>query len=192
MKNFHFLNTLPAEGHDRFRRIHNTTGGTTGSGNPIDRTVAMPQSSVANLELGKFALKKVLLIVAVVFATVLLVTFVRAAGEWQQIGQTEAGDKVSVSSVRILRNQQRSALVRVEYKEPAHLPQGGPFTELRARVRFDCSSGSAVPTAEWLYTRDQSGHFVVSKKANHDELFGKAPEGGFADLVRDNVCSPRK
>ena len=32
----------------------------------------------------------------------LLVTFVRAAGEWQTIGQTEAGDKVSVSSVRVL------------------------------------------------------------------------------------------
>jgi hypothetical protein len=82
--------------------------------------------------------------------------------------------------------------VRVEYKEPAHFPQGGPFIELRARVRFDCSSGSAVPTTEWLYTRDRSGHFVVSKKANHDELFGKAPEGGFADLVRDNVCNQTK
>jgi hypothetical protein len=145
------------------------------------------------LVLGKFALKKALvIIVAVVFATVLLVTFVRAAGEWQQIGQTEAGDKISISAVRILRNHQRSALVRVEYKEPAHLPQGGPFIELRARVHFDCSSGSAVPTTEWLYTRDHSGHFVVSKKANHDELFGKAPEGGFADLVRDNVCSQTK
>ena len=152
----------------------------------------MLQSSVANWRLGKFALKKALLIVAVVFVTVLLVTFVRAAGEWQEIGQTEAVDKVSVSSVRVLRNHQRSALVRVEYKEPAHFPQGGPFIELRARVRFDCSSGSAVPTTEWLYTRDHSGHFVVSKKANHDELFGKAPEGGFADLVRVNVCNQTK
>ena len=152
----------------------------------------MLQSSVAKLVLGKFALKKLLLIVAVVFATVLLVTFVRAAGEWQKIGQTEAGDKVSVSAVRILRNHQRSALVRVEYKEPAHLPQGGPFNELRARVRFDCSNGSALPSTEWLYTRDHSGHSVVSKKANHDELFGKAAEGGFADLVRDNVCSQAK
>ena len=137
-------------------------------------------------------MKKALLIVVVVFAAAVLVTFVRAAGEWQQIGQTEAGDKVSVSSIRVLRNHQRSALVRVEYKEPAQLPQGGTFIELRARVRFDCSSGSAIPTTEWLYTRDHSGHFVVSKKANHDEQFGKAPEGGFADLVRDNVCSPRK
>jgi len=142
--------------------------------------------------LGKFALKKALLIVAVVFAIALLVTFVRAAGEWQEIGHTEAGDRVSVSSVRVLRNHQRSALVRVEFKEPAQLPQGGPFIELRARVRFDCTSGSAVPTTEWLYTRDHSGHFVVSKKANHDEQFGKAPEGGFVDLVRDSVCSQTK
>ena len=94
--------------------------------------------------LGKFALKKALLILAVAFATVLLVTFVRAAGEWQQIGQTEAGDKVSVSSVRVLRKNQRSALVRVEYKDPAHLPQGGPFVELRARVRFNCASGTEL------------------------------------------------
>ena len=131
-------------------------------------------------------MKKALLIVAVVFVTVLLVTFVRAAGEWQEIGQTEAGDKVSVSSVRVLRNHQRSALVRVEYKEPAHFPQVGPFIELRARVRFDCSSGSAVPTTERLYTRDHSGHFVVSKKANHDQLVRQAPEGGFGELLRGN------
>lgn len=142
--------------------------------------------------LGKFALKKALLIFAVAFATVLLVTFVRAAGEWQEIGQTEAGDKVSVSSVRVLRKNQRSVLVRVEYKDPAHLPQGGPFVELRARVRFNCASGTAVPSTEWFYTPDHSGRHVVSKKVNGDEQFGKAPEGGFVDLVRENVCSQTK
>ena len=141
----------------------------------------------------EFALKKTLLLVfAVALATVLLVTFVRAAGEWQTIGQTEAGDKVSVSSVRVLRNNQRSALVRVEYKDPAQLPQGGPFVEMRARVRFNCTNGVANPTTQWFYTRDHSGRFVVSKKANHDEQFGKAPEGGFGELVSKNVCSQTK
>jgi hypothetical protein len=141
----------------------------------------------------EFALKKTLLLIfAVALATVLLVTFVRAAGEWQTIGQTEAGDKVSVSSVRILKNNQRSALVRVEYKDPAQLPQGGPFVEMRARVRFNCASGVANPTTQWFYTRDRSGRFVVSKKANHDDQFGKAPEGGFGELVSKNVCSQTK
>ncbi len=125
-------------------------------------------------------------------ATVLMVTFVRAAGEWQTIGQTEAGDKVSVSSVRVLKNNQRSALVRVEYKDPAQLPQGGPFVEMRARVRFNCTSGVATPTTQWFYTRDHSGRFVVSKKATHDDQFGKAPEGGFGELVSKNVCSQTK
>ena len=143
--------------------------------------------------LGKFALKKTLLpIFAVALATVLLVTFVRAAGEWQTIGQTEAGDKVSVSSVRVLKNNQRSALVRVEYKDPAQLPQGGPFVEMRARVRFNCANGVANPTTQWFYTRDRSGRFVVSKKANHDDQFGKAPEGGFGELVSKSVCSQTK
>ena len=136
--------------------------------------------------------KTLLLVFAVALATVLLVTFVRAAGEWQTIGQTEAGDKVSVSSVRLLKNNQRSALVRVEYKDPAQLPQGGPFVEMRARVRFNCVNGVANPTTEWFYTRDHSGRFVVSKKANHDEQFGKAPEGGFGELVSQNVCSHTK
>jgi hypothetical protein len=145
------------------------------------------------LLLGKFALKKTLLpIFAVALATVLLVTFVRAAGEWQTIGQTEAGDKVSVSSVRVLKNNQRSALVRVEYKDPAQLPQGGPFVEMRARVRFNCANGVANPTTQWFYTRDRSGRFVVSKKANHDDQFGKAPEGGFGELVSKSVCSQTK
>jgi hypothetical protein len=33
---------------------------------------------------------------------------------------------------------------------------------------------------------------VVSKKASHDDQFGKAPEGGFADLVSKAVCSQSK
>jgi hypothetical protein len=140
----------------------------------------------------KQALKKALLITAVVLAPVLAVSLLRAAGDWRTIGQTEAGDKVSVSAVRVLKNNQRTALVRVEFKEPAQLPQGGPFVEMRARVKFNCSNGLAAPTTEWFYSRDHSGRFVVSKKANHDEEFGKAPEGGFIDLVSKSVCSQTK
>jgi hypothetical protein len=140
------------------------------------------------------ALKKSLLIfAAVVLAPMLLVSLVvLAASDWRSVGQTVAGDKVSVSSVRSLKNNQRLALVRIEYKEPAQLPQGGPFVEMRARVRFNCASGTAMPTSEWFYSRDRSGRFVVSKKATHDDGFGKDPEGGFADLVSKSVCSASK
>jgi len=137
-------------------------------------------------------LKKSFLITAVVLAPIIAATLLLAAGEWRTIGQTEAGDKVSVSAVRVLKNNQRSALVRVEFKEPAQLPQGGPFVEMRARVRFNCSNGQAAPTTEWFYSRDHSGRFVVSKKATHDDQFGKAPEGGFVDLVSKSVCSETK
>jgi hypothetical protein len=140
------------------------------------------------------ALKKALIILAaIVLAPVLVVSLVVfAAGDWRTIGQTEAGDKVSVSSVRILKNNQRVALVRVEFKEPSELPQGGPFVEMRARVRFNCTSGAAAPTTEWFYSRDHSGRFVVSKKATHDDQFGKNPEGGFVELVSKDVCSQTK
>ena len=136
--------------------------------------------------------KAIIVLAVVVLAPVLVVTMVLAAGDWRTIGQTEAGDTVSVSSVRVLKNNQRMALVRVEYKEPAELPQGGPFVEMRARVRFSCSSGAAAPTTEWFYSRDHSGRFVVSKKATHDDQFGKNLEGGFADLVSKNVCGQTK
>ena len=137
-------------------------------------------------------MKKALLITGVVLAPVLAVSLLLAAGDWRTIGQTEAGDRVSVSAVRVLKNNQRTALVRVEFKEPAELPQGGPFVEMRARVHFNCSNGVAAPTTEWFYSRDHSGRFVVSKKANHDDQFGKLPEGGFADLVSKSVCSQTK
>ena len=137
--------------------------------------------------------RTLIILAAVVLAPVLLVTLVaRAAGDWREIGQTSAGDKVSVSFVRVLKHNQRTALVRIEYKEPAHLPQGGPFVEMRARVRFNCSNGVATPTAEWFYSRDRSGRFVVSKKASHDDQFGKDSEGGFADLVSKSVCGQTK
>jgi hypothetical protein len=139
-------------------------------------------------------LKKALIVLAaVVLAPMILVSLVvRAAGDWHTIGQTEAGHTVSISSVRVLKNNQRVALVRVEYKEPAELPQGGPFVEMRARVRFNCTSGVATPGTEWFYSRDHSGRFVVSKKATHDDQFGQGPEGGFADLVSKSVCSQTK
>jgi len=142
----------------------------------------------------KQALKKALLILAaVVLAPVLVVSLVvLAAGDWRTIGQTEAGDKVSVSSVRVLKSNQRLALVRVEFKDPADLPQGGPFVEMRARVRFNCTSGVASPTTEWFYTRDPSGRFVVTKKASHDDQFGKGPEAAFADMVSKSVCGQTK
>jgi hypothetical protein len=137
--------------------------------------------------------KALIVLAAIVLAPVLVVSLVvLAASDWRTVGQTEAGDKVSVSSVRVLKNNQRIALVRIEYKEAAELPQGGPFVEMRARVRFNCSSGVAAPTTEWFYSRDHSGRFVVSKKATHDDQFGKNLEGGFADLVSKNVCSQSK
>jgi hypothetical protein len=140
------------------------------------------------------ALKKLLIVLAaVILAPVLVVSLVvLAAGDWRAIGLTEAGDKVSVSSIRVLKNNQRLALVRVEFKQPAELPQGGPFVEMRARVRFNCDSGAAVPTTEWFYSRDRSGRIVVSKKATRDDQFGKNPEGGFVALVSRTVCSQSK
>jgi hypothetical protein len=139
---------------------------------------------------GSPTLKKALFVsILIVLAPVLVVSLVVfASGEWRSVGQTEAGDKIFVSSVRSLKNNQRSALVRIDYKEPASLPQGGPFVEMRARVRFNCTSGVAVPTTEWFYSRDHSGRFVVSKKAMHDDGFGKGPEGGFGALVSQSVC----
>ena len=141
---------------------------------------------------GNLELKKALIVFAVMAVVLVVSLVVRAAGDWRTVGQTEAGDKVSVSSVRVLKNNQRLALVRIEYKDPAELPQGGPFVEMRARVRFNCSSGTAAPTSEWFYSRDHSGRFVVSKKATHDDQFGKLPEGGFVDIVSKDVCSQPK
>ncbi len=134
----------------------------------VDRIRLFDESVSAVHAWGTEALKKGLIVfAAVVLAPVLIVSLVvLAAGDWRAIGETEAGDKVSVSSVRVLKSNQRLALVRVEYKEPAKLPQGGPFVEMRARVRFNCASGDATPTSEWFYSRDRSGRSVVSKKAS--------------------------
>ena len=120
---------------------------------------------------------------------ILFASFVLASGEWRTVGTTASGDVVSISAVRGLNSTQRTALVRVQYKDPAQLPQGGPFVEMRARVRFNCSTGAETPTSEWFYSKDHSGRMVVSKKATHDESFGKDPEGGFASLVNQSVCS---
>jgi hypothetical protein len=126
---------------------------------------------------------------AVVLAPVIAVGLVLlAASDWRTIGQTQAGDTVAVSSIHKLKGDQRVALVRVDYKDPAQLPQGGPFVEMRARVRFNCSSGAASPSSEWFYTRDRGGRFVVSKKATHDDAFGQASEGNFAVMVSKDVC----
>jgi hypothetical protein len=153
----------------------------------------MAHSYGLHLAWGSVELKKTILILATaIIAPVLVVSLVLAAGDWRPIGETASGDKVSVSSVRVLKNNQRLALVRVEYKEPTKLPQGGPFVEMRARVRVNCSSGQVVPTSEWFYTRDRSGRIVVNKKQTHDDQFGKAAEGGFLEMATRNICGQTK
>jgi hypothetical protein len=137
----------------------------------------------------------VCLTVAVVLAVLLVGVAARAAGDWQQVGATAGGDQVLVSSVTPRKNGLRSAWVRVEYKEPIKLAQGGPFVELRARVRFNCAaSGGAsgvVSNSEWFYSRDRSGKLVVSKKTRRDDQFGQGVEGGFGDIAREFVCKQK-
>ncbi|MGO8795679.1 MAG: surface-adhesin E family protein [Candidatus Sulfotelmatobacter sp.] len=137
-----------------------------------------------------------LILCAVVLAPVLLAGVVAvASSDWRQIGATSEGDQVLVSSVTLQKNGLRSAWIRVEYKEPAKLPQGGPFVELRARVRFNCNDAGAgrtpVTTSEWFYSRDHSGRLVVSKKTRRDDQFGQTTEGGFGEIARDFVCNQK-
>jgi hypothetical protein len=135
--------------------------------------------------------KAVCILIAIVLAPVVLVSVVAfAAGDWHPIGETGEGDRVSVSSLRVKKNL-RTAWVRVEFKEPAELPQGGPFVEMRARVRFNCGNGGVVSMAEWFYSRDHSGRYVVSKKATRDDGFGAIPEGGFGDMASKYVCGQK-
>jgi hypothetical protein len=133
--------------------------------------------------------KKALFILGgVVLAPVLIVTLLRASGDWRAVGQTQAGDTISVGAIHKLKAGQRSALVRVQYKEPIEIAQSGPFVEMRAMVRLQCVGGAAVSATEWFYSRDHNGRIVVSRKISQDDQFGQPSEGGFAQLVSDNVC----
>lgn len=136
--------------------------------------------------------KALLIIVCVVLAPVLLVGLVAfAAGDWRSVGTTPSGDQILVSSVTAQKNGLRTAWVRIEYKEPTKLPQGGPFVELRARVRFNCASGTAVPSSEWFYSRDRGGKLIVSKKTHRDDQFGQSSEGDFGGMTREFVCKQK-
>ena len=136
--------------------------------------------------------KGLFIFIAVVLAPVLLVGLAAfAAGDWRTIGATATGDQVLVSSVTPQKNGLRTAWVRVEYKEPTHLLQGGPFVELRARVRFNCASGTAIANSEWFYSRDRSGKLVVSKKTHRDDQFGAPAEGDFGEMAREFVCKQK-
>ena len=137
-----------------------------------------------------------LVCLALVLAPILLAGLVAvAAADWRQAGATAGGDQVLVSSVTRQKNGLRSAWIRVEYKEPTRLPQGGLFVELRARARFNCNRGSTAPTvvtnSEWLYSRDHGGKLVVSKKSRHDDQFGQSAEGGFGQIAKDFVCNQK-
>jgi hypothetical protein len=139
-------------------------------------------------------LKRAILVVAAVVLAPLAVVSValRAAAAWQAIGQTQNGDTVAISSVRVLKRNLRVALVRVDYKHPVQFAQGPPFLELRARVHFNCATGAEIPTTEWFYTRDRDGRLVVTRKAKRDSEFGKAAEGDFAGILSNSVCSQGK
>src|ERR1700683_1083297 len=135
--------------------------------------------------------KGLFIMVAVVLAVPLVGLAALAAGDWSTVGATAGGAQVLVSSVSSQKNGLRTAWVRVEYKEPIKLPQGGPFVELRARVRFNCSSGSAVPNSGGFYSRDHGGKLVVSKKPRRDDQFGQMAEGDFGGIAREFVCKQK-
>jgi hypothetical protein len=160
----------------------------------FDKLAHLHQSVCCHLLREDSFLKKALLILALVVLALVFILNIRvhAASEWQTLGQTQAGDTVSISSVRLLPKNQRVALIRVDYKQPPMVPSGGPFLEMRARVHFNCSAGTAVPTTEWFYTRDRSGRFVVIRKVTRDAAFGQAAEGGFASLISAGVCAQNK
>ena len=165
-----------------------------GEGSLVDRIAFLAQSVCGVLMgLPLSPVKKGLFIaVAVVLAPVLLVGLVvLAAGDWREAGATPGGDQVLVSSVTAQKNGLRTAWVRVEYKDPIKLPQGGPFVELRARVRFNCASGAEIPNSEWLYSRDRGGKLVVSKKTRRDDQFGQVAEGDFGGIAREFVCKQK-
>jgi hypothetical protein len=136
--------------------------------------------------------RAIFILVAVILAPALFVGLAAlAANGWRDIGATASGDEVLVSSLTAKKSGLRTAWIRVEYKEPTKLPQGGPFVELRARVRFNCASGSAVPNSEWFYSRDRGGKLVVSKKTRYDNEFGAGAEGNFGQMTRDFVCAQK-
>ena len=136
--------------------------------------------------------KALLVIAAIVICPVLLIGLVAwAAAEWHPVGETSNGDKVSVSSVKIAKNNLRRAWVRVEYKDPAKSPQGGTFVKMDALVKFNCASGSAVPSTIWFYSHDRGGKLVVSKKSLHDDGFGQEAEGGFREMATQYVCQQK-
>src|SRR5271166_6112083 len=135
--------------------------------------------------------KGLFILLAVVLAVPLVALVAQAAGDWRTVGATAGGDQVLVSSVTPKKNGMRTAWVRVEYKEPIKLPQGGPFVELRARVRFNCANGSAVSNSEWFYSRDRGGKLVVSKKTRRDDQFGQMAEGDFGGIAREFVCKQK-
>jgi hypothetical protein len=161
---------------------------------PVDRNRLLPQSvcGVLMSSISSTIRKGALALAGIMLAPVLFVSVVAlAAGDWRPIGTTSGGDRISVSSVAAQKNGLRSAWVRVEYKEPTKLAQSGPFVELRARVRFNCGSGSAVPNSVWFYSRDHSGKLVVSKKTRRDDQFGATTEGNFGEIATDFVCKQR-
>jgi hypothetical protein len=138
------------------------------------------------------AIKTAVIVAAVILAPLLFVSRIaHAAGEWRLIGSTPNGDEVLVSTISSQKNGPRTAWIRVQYKQPAKLPQGGPFIELRARVRFNCAKGSATPSSEWFYSLDKAGKLTVSKKARRDDQFGSDAEGGFGGMARDFVCQQK-
>jgi hypothetical protein len=179
----------------RFAACHGLLSSRLFQGIGFDRNRFLAQSvSGMLIPLPGVPVKKgIFIFAAVVLAPMLIVGLVAlAAGDWRQIGATASGDQVLVSSVTPQKHGLRTAWVRVEYKEPIKLLQGGPFVELRARVRFNCTSANAAPSvvanSAWFYSRDRNGKLVVSKKTHRDDQFGQVSEGDFGEMARQFVC----
>ena len=159
----------------------------------VDRAAFLAESVCGVLmSFPRPSMKAAVIVAVIVLVPVLFVSRIaHAAGEWHVIGATANGDEVLVSSISSQKNGLRTAWIRVQYKEAIKLPQGGPFIELRARVRFNCAKSTATPNSEWFYALDKGGKLVVIKKMRRDDQFGSTTEGGFGAMARDFVCEQK-
>jgi len=139
--------------------------------------------------------------VAVVLAPMLFVGVVAlAAGDWHEIGRHHR--RRSGFGQFHLSSEKRPAQ-RLDpassTKNPPDFPREARFVELRARVRFNCVSGSATPNSEWFYSADHSGKLVVSKKTRHDDQFGSSrratserwPKTSFVNRNKPTLRNPQ-
>jgi hypothetical protein len=107
------------------------------------------------------------------------------ANEWQELGQTSAGNTVSVLELQIRKGKMITTRIRNDLLEP-RVTEEGNITRIEADIQINCSSKTVSPIRTFLF--DEHGAPKLSVNLRGGKEFIKKDADSAMGIAIKELC----